>query len=258
MAATIRKDLDMKLLMTMGLLGTGLALATSALAAQTYYIDQLVNYPAPCTQATLWDDTTALKSRMDAASWTGVKYTDGAAWVKDFREGCSSVYGSNGLDGTYGDNKSFTIFSGHGSSGTLYFGTQNDTCSININNQVRLGSMNGAQAAVAMYISCTTLHDAGYNEWVQQQLGFFNTVGNNTAAYGSFFDDTWTKSNARAWLDRLSGQPAIVISYSNGTNSCWPISNGAMLKANAYTSPRGGGPTCGAGQPQHQECILHN
>ena len=133
------------------------AAASTAFANTTYYIDQLINYTGSCTQPTLFDDTTALKSRMDAASWTGSKYSDASAWAKDFREQCSSTYGASGLDSTYADNKSFAVFSGHGSASTLYFGTANDTCTLNIDNESRLGSMSGAQAAT-MHLTILMFH----------------------------------------------------------------------------------------------------
>jgi hypothetical protein len=232
-----------------------------ALAA-SYYIDQLVNYPSPCTAPTLFDDTTALKSRMDAASWSGSKFTDSSAWAQDFREGCSSTYGAGGLDGSYTDTHSFSVFSGHGSRATIYFGTQHDACSLNIDNEERLGQMNGSSAAQALYISCDTLDiDSGGApleggmEWLRQQFGFHNLTGDQTAAYGSWFDDTSTKSNAQAWLDRLSNQPAVVFSYSNGWGSnCWDVDSSAKFKANVYNSPRTGGATCGNGPPAYQWC----
>lgn len=154
-------------------LGMTATLASPSFATKSYYIDQLVNYPSPCTQATLFDDTSAIKSRMDTESWSGLKFTDSAAWAKDFREHCSSTYGSEGLDSLYADAQAVSIFSGHGSPGALYFGTQRDTCTLNIDNEARLGSMSGATSAVAMYISCQTLSkDAsgaptnGGSEWL--------------------------------------------------------------------------------------------
>lgn len=250
----------MKPLVTIGLLSATMGLATNALGERTYFIDQLVHYPAPCNYGDLFDDTYSMKSRMDAAGWNGVKWVDEDAWVRDWREHCSSVYGSNGVDNSNADNRSLAVFSGHGGDyGMLYFGTQNDTCSIDIDNQARLGSMDGAVAAVAMYISCETLHEGGYNEWVHQQLGFYEPTGNNTSAYASFFDDTSWKSNSQAWLDRLPGKSVLILSYTNGWDSnCWTVSDGAKLKANTYTSPRGSGPTCGAGQPPFMWCARWN
>jgi hypothetical protein len=253
----------MKRGMFFGVIGLAGMLATSAHGARTYFIDQVVNYPTPCTQPNLFDDTWSLKSRMDAASWTGSKYTDGAAWARDFRESCSTQFGTSGLDNIYGDASSFTVFSGHGNPAKLYFGVAQNTCTINIDNQVRLGAMNGASAAVAMYLSCSTLSKNssgtplhGGLEWVRQQLGFHDITGDQTAAYGSFFDDTQNKNNSQAWLDRLWDQPAIAISYANGNNSCWDISNSARLKMNNFTSSRGGGPSCGGGQPLYQWCSM--
>jgi hypothetical protein len=240
--------------------------SSKVFANSSYFIDQVVNYPSPCTQPTLFDDTASLKSHMDSAGWSGTKFTDGDAWVRDFREACLfngvSYYGGDGLDSTWADNKSFTVFSGHGSLNTLYFGSNQNACNININNQSRLGSMSGAQAAVAMYIACDVLdldgsHNplGGGNEWVNQHLGFHGTTGNQGTRYGSFFDDTSSKSNAQAWLDRMYDQPAVVISYANGTGNCWTVDSNAKLKAQSYTTQRGSGPACTGGQPLYQYCT---
>jgi hypothetical protein len=235
---------------------------STSYATKTFYIDQVINYPSPCTQATLWDDSYAIKSRMEAASWTGQKWTDSDAWVKDFRESCSSTYGSGGMDNSYADAAAVSIFSGHGSTGTLYFGSNNDACSINIDNQSRLGSMSGAGGAIAMYFTCDTLMINaggtplnGQNEWLQQQLGFHGTIGDLTTQYASFFDDTSTKNNAQAWLDRFSGQASDVITYSNGSGNCWDVAASAKMKADIFNSPRGSGPSCGAAQPNSTWCT---
>ena len=212
-----------------------LLMSTEASAAKTYVIEQNVWYRPPCGSSDLsddlWDDTTALKSRMDAAGWSGRKWANLYAWERDFRESCSTMYGVGGSD--YADTWSLAVFSGHGGPGMLYFGFQENTCNINIDNSVRLGQMGGGQAAIAMYISCSTLAirpsgvPHGDYEWLHQLLGFHDVVHDKTSALGSFFDDTASKSNAQAWLDRMKA-PAMVISYTNGWNTdCWSVSNGA-------------------------------
>src|SRR5262245_10691445 len=116
------KEIVMKRAIAAGLIGMVTVLASSAaFATKTYFIDQVINYPAPCTQPKLFDDTTALKSRMDAAKWTGAKFTDDAVWATDFREACSSNYGAGGQDNLYADSKAVSVFSGHGSPATLFF-----------------------------------------------------------------------------------------------------------------------------------------
>lgn len=51
--------------------GVALLISPSANAAKTYFIDQVMNHTAPCTQNNLFDDTTSLKSRMDAVNSNG-------------------------------------------------------------------------------------------------------------------------------------------------------------------------------------------
>jgi hypothetical protein len=234
----------------------------TANAAATYFIDQVVDYTAPCGSTDLFDDTSGLKTRLDAASWTGAKFVDADAWATDFRESCSNTYGANGQDNLYADSKALTVFSGHGSTSTLGFGVAQNTCTLNIDSQARLGSMGGAGAAVAMYISANTLQlnssgapVSGGNQWLRQQLGFHNLMSDLGSRYGAFFDDTSVKGNAQAWLDRLADQPASAVSYANGASGdCWNVASSAKLKAGVFRSPRTSGPSCGGGQPLYTWC----
>jgi hypothetical protein len=235
--------------------------AAPASAAKTYFVDQVVDYTSACPANDLFDDTTSLVSRMDADSWTGIKYIDGSAWATDFRESCSSTYGSSGHDDWNADSKAFSVFSGHGSTSTFHFGVKKDICSLDIDSQSRLGSMSGALGAVSMYISCDTLQldssgapQSGGYQWLRQQLGFHEITGNQESRYGSFFDDTSSKANSQAWLERMSDQPASVVSYANGSGDCWNVSSGAKLKGGVYRTPRTSGPSCNGGQPLYTWC----
>lgn len=241
----------------------GIFVAPHVVNAASYYVDQCVTYAgSACGGASLFDDTTAIVSRMNAASWAGSKYIDNQAYARDWRESCSSTYGFSGTDNVYTDAVNFSIFSGHGSTSTLYFTANVDVCGFNIDNQSRLGAMGGSSAGVAMYISCDTLDLNGSGQplagglnWLRQQLGFHGLTGNQTSAYGSFFDDTSTKSNAQAWMDRLPTQPAVAISYETGSGNCWTVDAGAKLKAKNYVSARANGPACNGGQPAYTYCV---
>jgi hypothetical protein len=236
-------------------------LAEPALAAKTYYIDQIVDYTTACPYGDLYDDTHVLDDKLQLRGWSGWKYVDADAWALDFREQCSTVYGNGGNDITYADAKNLAVFSGHGGPGVLFFGTASDVCAFNIQTDMRLGVMAGNSAGHAIYMSCDTLDKDstgkplyGGREWLRQQYGFHGITGDNSDAYGSFFDDTSTKTNGDAWLDRLSNQHAIVIAYENGTGDCWAIDASAKLRANVLNSSRSGGPACGAAQSQYQWC----
>ena len=254
--------------MFMQLAGLGSALAVvccvRAVSAANYFVDQVVHYGS-CPGKDLWDDTYKLVSKMKAHNWTGSKLIDADAWPHDFREHCSSTYGSSGVDAHYADKVDFAIFSGHGDGGRAFFGyPQLGVCTHDLGSNGRLGSMDGAEASVAMWISCSTM-DVSYlasdvnKQWLHQQLGFHDPVGNNTSRYASFFQDTCgAKPTSEAWLDRLEDEPAIVVSYGEDASDCWFVHDLNYLCLRAGLYPRHGGPSCGQGQPHFHYCGDYN
>jgi hypothetical protein len=169
--------------------GTGVStaltlLVTGALAA-SYYIDESTNYEGHgcSTNDNLNAVTRELKDLLDGAGWTGSRWVNEDAWPQDFVESCSASYGPGGLDEDYADNVTLSVFRGHGSAGFLGFGYPHDSwCGVTMRVHMRLGSMDGRHAAVAVYLSCRTMkvsklpNGPNYN-WLRQQFGFNNDIG---------------------------------------------------------------------------------
>jgi len=229
-------------------------------ADKSYYIDQVINYSgSDCGGNDLFDDTHDLKTALDANGWGGDLWFDNDAWAFDFRENCSTSYGSYGSDYKFADNKFLDVFSGHGSTNIIHFAANSDTCNFNLESDSRLGEMAGKKAGIAMWLSCYTLTGPSPgtvpNMWLWQQFGFSGNTGDNTAAYSNMYLDTNTKTNSAAWMDRLWDQPATAVSYASGTTSCWTTTDyNAKMRAGTYLSPRTGGPACGA-NPVQKRCA---
>jgi hypothetical protein len=236
-------------------------------AAKTFFVDQVTAYTPDCPAPQLYDDTFQLIASMKRDGWTGYIWYNPDAWPQDFREACDGqTYYPGGLDSTYADASSFAIFSGHGDTNQLLFGSRHDGyCDHNLVSMGRLGSMAGAQAAVALYLACSVLSDAGnpsvHNQWLQQEIGFTGLVGHHPYDYADFFDNTGPSfqgslPNADSWIDSLgSSSPAIVVSYGNSPDVCWFIHDYARLRVNFLLFPRGGGPSCKNPNPEFWYCL---
>jgi hypothetical protein len=208
------------------------------------------------------------------SGWTGSRYVNGDAWPQDFIESCSGTYGNGGVDNIAADSQNLAVFAGHGNVGLLAFSHKRDNvCSVDFSSDMRLGSMSGATAAVAMYLSCDALqvsslpNEANW-QWVRQQLGWTNTIGigddepawvfNATSQQCyPFFGCFAAYTNADAWLAVMDegGRHPIAVSYATGETSCWYLHDTAKLKDNLFNYPRGSGPSCGAGQPGFYYCY---
>jgi hypothetical protein len=122
--------------------------------AKSYYIDEWVNFPSPgqaCSQNDLNTVTASLQSAMPADAWSGPRYVNASVWPQDFWEQNRAA----GLDHLYGDTKSVTIYAGHGSPGTIYFGPHNGACTASTASQMRLGAGPGSTGASAILGSCS-------------------------------------------------------------------------------------------------------
>lgn len=254
-----------------------------ASAAKTFYIDESTDYTGNgCENDDVNDVTSSLAYQMVTSGWTGERWVNGDAWPQDFIESCSSTYGP-GADDLYADSKSVAVFAGHGNVGLLGYGYKNaGLCTVDFKPNMRLGSMGGDTAAIAMYLGCDALlasslsHAANY-QWLRQQLGWQNTIAIDSTEVGTFFDRTGTvllnvppttipplpptvspgDSNADAWLSimGIGSRQSIVVSYGTDSSSCWTVHDGARLKDNTYTSERPSNPSCGHSQPSFYYCY---
>jgi hypothetical protein len=242
-----------------------LAAGTSAQAGKTYYIDEGTDFTNgnPCDIADVNTITASLQTSLNADAWTGLRYVNGSAWPQDFWESCSSVYGSGGLDGSYGDTKTLAVYAGHGSPHVIYFSSyHNNACTVNLSTNARLGSMSGSTAAFGMWLACDVIQpsELGSNmqQWLRQQASYVNTISIGDDEPRDFYNATNTLSNADAWLNQMGtgGRDAIMATFDNySADSCWYVHNNAKLRANIYNFNRTGGPACGAGQPGYYWCA---
>src|SRR4051812_8067819 len=97
------------------LFATTTAAGMAAAAPLTYYMDEVTQYSdvTMCTNENLNTVSASLASAMSADGWSGSRYVNSSAWPQDFRD---SALDAGGLDASYGDAKSVTLFAGHGNS----------------------------------------------------------------------------------------------------------------------------------------------
>lgn len=250
----------------------GITASSGVVAAPTYYIDECTNYQNgnSCDIATVNTITATLQSALNADGWTGSRFTEFSAWPQDFWEACSSTYGTSGADSSYADAHTLAVFAGHGSAHTLYFSSTGNggtyggspRCFTDMTQNMRLGTMVGAQAAFGMWLVCDAVQSAelGSNMWqsLRQQAGWQNTIGIGDNEPRDFYNATSAKTNANAWLDQMStgGRNAILATFSStSATDCWNVHNSAKLKGNVWNTPRNNGTGCGGGQPGYWFCY---
>lgn len=232
-------------------------------AAKSYYIDEGTDFTGNgCDIADVNTITESLQTSLITAGWTGARNVNISAWPQDYWEACSSTYGSGGLDSSYGDTGALSVYAGHGSPHTIYFGyAHNGACVTDLSANSRLGEMAGGSAGFGMWLACEVIQSSELStnmmQRLRQQASWQNTISIGDDEPRDFFDATVAKTNADAWLDQMSsgGRDAIIASFSNTSSGCWTAMNNAKLKGNVYNSPFGGGASCGGGQPLYYSCY---
>jgi hypothetical protein len=208
-------------------------LCAHASANKTYYIDEWVDFPGSgqsCSQADLNTVTASLRNAMSADGWSGVRYVDNSAWPQDFWD---QNRASGGLDHVYGDTKTVTIYAGHGSPGTIYFGPHNSACTASTTSNMRLGAVpgsGGAKTALAVWLACQVPNvdllggETSINN-VRQQLGWLNNIGIGDDEPRDVYNKTKSQLNKDAWLWTMNGwgrQPIVVSQTTLSTaDACW-------------------------------------
>ena len=137
---------------------------------------------------------------------------------------------------------------------------------------MRLGSMNGADSGYGMWLtSCTLNTDSlvaeANHQWLQQQFGYHNSPeikDDQPAWFARYVHSGWT--NRSAWLDQMEDRPGwftgdnspIVVTYGQNEADCNNLAQ--TLSLGNSVAPRGGGPSCGQGQPYFWYCgtLLNN
>lgn len=249
-----------------GLLAATATLARPAHATKTYYIDEGTDFTGNgCDIADVNEITASLQTALNGDSWSGSRFVNGSAWPQDFWEACSSVYGSGGLDSYYGDTGILSVYAGHGSPHTVYFGyAHNSACYTDFSANSRLGEMSGGGAAFGMWLACEVIQSSelGSNMYqrLRQQASWQNSIGIGDDEPRDFYNATNTKTNADAWLDQMSsgGRDAIISTFSSwSVDDCWAVHDSAQLRNDVYNSTMGGGPSCEGGQTYYYYCYEH-
>jgi hypothetical protein len=253
------------------LAATAALLATGTVQAQkTYFIGESTDFTGNgCPSNDVATVTESLQTALRADGWTGTRWVNADSWRHDFIEECSASFGAGGVDSQAGDEQLLSVYAGHGGPGFLAWGFPRDNlCTVDLKDNARLGSMSGAKAGYAMFVtSCTLTPSSLVNhanfQWVRQQFGYHNSPWVKGDQPKEFFDATAGTSNTTAWLDKMEDRPywftfdnsPVVVSYGAHMTGCMEVHNHAKLKGNDLRSPRGGGPACEGGQPAFWYCY---
>jgi len=215
-------------------LAAGIVLPLAAAAAPlTFFMDEVTSYSdiGICTNDNLNTVTESLASTMRADAWTGARYVNAGAWPQDFRD---RALDATGLDDTYGDTKSLTVFAGHGNAGLLTFRPRNGVCTASAGANMALGyGSTGGASVVGMWLSCdmfaTGLLDESWSMYrrmnLRQSLGWLNTIGIGDNEPRDFYNKSKSMANKDAWLQQMAGgtrQPLVLTATTaTDANTCW-------------------------------------
>jgi hypothetical protein len=250
----------------------GVGWSREAAALDTYYIDESTDYTGNgCAAEDLDPVTSTFRTALDNSGWSGSRFTNANAWPEDFMESCATNFGTGGLDSVYADSKTLAVFAGHGNKGLLAWGFKhNNRCTVDFSSNMRLGSMGGARAGYAIYISCCTLNtgslvaEANF-QWLFQQFGYHNeaAVGENQLKeFWNAIDSSTNNTNREAWLSEMEDKPGlftgdnspIVVAQGESSSACTNELNNKVFER-ALNGARGNGPECKQEQPHFFYCY---
>lgn len=207
-------------------------IAASA-APLTFYMDEVTAYQglSMCANSNLNTVTASLATAMRSDGWTGSRFVNASAWPQDFRD---KLLDSNGLDDSYGDAASLSVFAGHGSPGQLLFQPRNGVCTANAGRNMTLGpGSTGGNAAVGMWLSCEMLSAGLLDEStsayrrmnLRQSLGWLNSIGIGDNEPRDFYNRSKSMANKDAWLQQMRGwgrQPIVLTATTaRDAGTCW-------------------------------------
>ncbi len=230
-------------------MAVALILIALPLAAQkTYYLDESTDFSGNgCENADLNTVTASLRDALNANGWSGSRFTNASAWPQDYYE--STFAGLSGVDSSFGDNATFTVYAGHGNRALLQFGFMRlNRCTVNLQSQARLGLLGGNKAIYAMYVTSCTLHLAelgqNFNHEIRQQFGYHNSPAVKDDQPRDFFNATNDKTNARAWIDEMEDRAGwftgdnspLALTHGLDSSHCAWVRDTAKLRAGSLLS----------------------
>lgn len=207
--------------------------AAAVAAPLTFYMDEITQYSdvTMCTNADLNTVSESLASTMRADGWSGSRFTNTGAWPQDFRD---KSLDAGGLDDSYGDANSLTLFAGHGGAGLLTFRPRNGVCTAQAGSDMALGyGSTGGLGTIGIWLSCDMLGsglldegDSAYRRMnLRQSLGWTNSIAIGDDEARDFYNASKSLSNKDAWLRQMQGggRKPMVLSATTASDAetCW-------------------------------------
>lgn len=202
-------------------------------APLNYYMDEITQYSdvSMCTNIDLNTVSSSMAAAMNADGWSGSRYVNASAWPQDFRD---KAFDAGGLDDSYGDARSVTLFAGHGGAGLLTFRPRNGTCTAQSAANMWLGwGSTGGQGTVGIWLSCEMMSSGLLDEsWsayrdmnLRQSLGWINSIAIGDDEARDFYNSSKSLANKDAWLRQMQGngrQPlALTATTATDASTCW-------------------------------------
>lgn len=179
--------------------------------ARDFLIEEVTEYPAPCTKdCHLNTCTSSLYDAMIADSWEGTRFSNGMAWPQDFWDPNRAT---GGMDNWQADANQVVVFAGHSGAGEIHFAPHEGATSASTFHNMRLSGASdsaGGKAGLAVWLSCRFLavdvtgDERSVNN-LRQQLGFLNIIGIYDNEPRSVYFKTKTQENKDAWLSTMGG-----------------------------------------------------
>ena len=211
----------------------------------TYFIDESTDFTGNgCQNTDLNDVTSSLRSLLSSDGWTGSRFLNASAWPEDFIE-----QNFGGIDNFYGDSKTLSVYAGHGNRGLLQFGFQrNGRCVVQHQNDLRLGTQGGDDAAYAMWVTSCTVHldslSRHFNQQIRQTFGYHNSPSVKDDQPRDFYSATNNMVNSTAWIEEMEDRPGwftgdnspISLTFGVDSSHCWWINDTAKLRSQVLLS----------------------
>lgn len=177
---------------------------------RTYFIGESVKFDGggDCDGDRLNTVTRSLRSRLDDAGWTGLRFVGENTWPEDFQDATERP---NGLDGSFADAHRLAVYAGHGLPGRLQWGrpSPHGECRLDIPLEARLGRFLGDTAAAVMLLaSCTLMTDELWDNFKRnasrQLFGYHDSPHVAAGEPRDVFKRTQDgQSTKDAWLDEM-------------------------------------------------------
>lgn len=211
----------------------------SLASGPNYWIDESTDFTGNgCENTNLNNVTSSLKSRLDSDGWSGTRWSNANAWPEDFIE-----QNFGGIDHVAGDDKTLSVYAGHGNRALIQFGYQrNGRCTVSFPSDTRLGEQGGDDAVYAMWVtSCTVNLDSlsrHFDQAIRQTFGYHNSPSVKDNQPREFYKETDDLRNERAWIEEMEDRPGwftgdnspIALTFGLSSSHCGWVQDNAKLR----------------------------